>query len=153
MDPYAQNEDAVVDYLRPLYFTNNVPYIFEYIRHHITKDYAVDRSSSSHEKHVNAHGLVVFVKLKDGISLFDFSDPKDYEKAFEDSEDPLAFMEIFKGIEPYFAFNTAISNSLKDLEPIEFSIAKRIAVFLKSGIDHYNKDGSIKKSFFDKSSD
>jgi len=56
---------------------------------------------------------------------------------------------VFKDAEPYFAFNSSVTNAYKQYEPIEFSIAKRMAVYL--AVDKKWKDDDKKEpiqSFF-----
>ena len=149
VDPMSSSEASKIDFARPLYLTNDIPYLFKYVSSHVTKDFDVDKTSwRQHTNEQWSHGLVVFVKLKPNVNLFDFTDPNDYAEVFTGIDDPAQFASIFKGIEPYFAFNSGLSNTGKAEEPIEFSIAKRIALFFKSPLSPYKDDGSVKKSFF-----
>lgn len=64
----------------------------------------------------------MFVKLRDGVKLFDFTDPADFKGVF--GEDGELISRVFEGAEPYFAFNTAVFHGRKDDEPIENVVAK-----------------------------
>lgn len=80
----------------------------------------------------------MFAKLKSGVQLFDFTDVNDYKRVFKEDAEAIAL--VFKETEPYFAFNTAVTNAYKHLEPIEFSIAKKLAVYL--AVEKKYKDAS-----------
>lgn len=126
VDPSDKNRASKIDFAYPLYLTNNVPYMFTYVESHITKDTGVQKNKKYPDKHIreqNLHGIVVFVKLKNNVRLFDFEDPSDYSIVFGNDENPEDFASIFKGVEPYFAFNTGVTNAVKDKVPVEFSIA------------------------------
>ena len=149
VDPDDRQKAGQIDPMNPMFLTHDVDYILKYVKSHISKDYKVDSSQEIlHAKMQNDHGLIVFAKIKSGLRLFDFSDENDFKKVFGE-KDSQAIALIFKEAEPYFAFNTAVTNAYKHYEPIEFSIAKRMAVYL--AIDRKWKDDANKvpiESFF-----
>ena len=137
-----KGEHLAIDPFHPLFMTHDVQYIFKYVQSHITKDYDFSSNkSSSHTATQLQHGLVVFVKLKPDVQLFDFTDINDFKKVFGDDAADIAV--VFEKTEPYFAFNTAIANQFKQYEPIEFSIAKKMAVYL--AVENKWKDASKKE--------
>ena len=146
----AGNPTGIVDWCHPLFFTNNMKYMFKYVQSHISKDYKMTYQYSTKNKHEQIqrdHGVVVLVKLKDGIKLFDFTDVGDFNDVFGE-RDGRSIAKVFDGAEPYFAFNTAMLHTSKSYEPIENVIAKYFAVFFMSKSNKYKKDGSVVSSFF-----
>lgn len=141
-----------IDIFDPLFLTHNIPLVFNYVSSHISRDYEVTSGTSKHFNHQHNNGVIVFVTLKDGIRLFDFTDVSDYREVF--GNDAELIFPIFKKAEPYFSFNSNIPNMKKSLEPIEFSIAKYLAVFLLSSKNKYkNGDPSNPNISFFKSKD
>ena len=61
----------------PIFLTNNVKYAIEYAVHHVSKDFANNKKDSiAFEKAFNEEGKgrIVFVRLANGVPLFDFAD-------------------------------------------------------------------------------
>ena len=128
----------------PMYLTSNINYALSYVKSHASKDFGIKNPKlKAHREVVNSHGLVVFVQLKDGVHLFDFTDKSDYAAVF--SEDAGEIFEIFREAEPYFSFNTSVANSIMNYVPIEFYVAREMSVWL--GNDKKFTSDAKKRSF------
>ena len=131
----------------PMYLTSNIKYALSYINSHVSKDFGIkDNKTRAHGVMAQQHGIVVFVQLKEGVHLFDFTDIDDYQHVF--SKDASQIYEIFKEAEPYFSFNTAVINKHMKYVPDEFSIAKELSLWRRHKHAFPKTDADWKKWTF-----
>ena len=128
------SDAAVTSPLSPIYLTSNIKYALDCLKSHITKDFKVQTASKKkHADALSSHGILVLVKLKAGLKLFDFTDVADFQQVFNQHADGIS--KLFKEAEPYFAFNTGIANDAQKDVPIEFSIVQKLLIWMTSSIN------------------
>jgi hypothetical protein len=143
VNPHDPKNRSEINASTPLFLTTDVDLMLSYIQSHFNGDSKISDTP--------IEGLAVFVGVKPGTNLFDFTDPNDFAEVFNNKIDnPQELADIFKECEPYFAFNSSIANSARGHEPIEFKIARYMAIYFSASTDAYTKsNGNIKLSFFE----
>lgn len=133
----------------PLMFSMNIDDALDYSLKH-GGGYGNDNRESNDAIRAfkNGNDIVVFIKLKSGVELFDFRDPECFKKVFGDGNGDL--QKVFDHKEVYFAFNTSVKNDLEDRVPIEFSIARHLLVYKFSSRNKYKSygDKAVNITFF-----